>query len=496
MTHVGQPFESEQNLTPEAIYQPTSWMTKIEFISHLMKGNNNVLLAVYGEQGGGKSTFARLLKARIDEQINTYSIAASALFDDDFFLSQLGVILNHQGEKTIDGYIEHSQNSQTHTLIIIDDAQYLSEQFLKKLLTALNQQGHSCYFHVCLIANTTLAKTLKTAAHEINEDMIHTIELEALNETEAKNYIRHRLLSRLGFLTPERLKQFYDLTDGKIVEMNTQLDGFFGHQHSTQQSRATPGHSARKTMRISLVAGAVFAALGIAFLVNPQRENASVSDKAQYVDAMAVATPAPQEPVKMAAAETQSDLSSYIPAHQLNARKQALNVASLDQKTLLLDIDEVESEEPLVLLDKVMVIPKTLKNSTAKNNTAEQHKTHPEKSAHSALAAAQPVHASTDKVLKKDSHKSQKNNARPGKYTIQLLAGHNSQALLQYARSHHITAKSKIRRTQKQGIDWYVLTFGEFDKPVSAKMAAAKLPEQLASMKPWVRPVADLQDIG
>ncbi|WP_412754115.1 AAA family ATPase [Legionella londiniensis] len=483
-------FKAEQNNASEAIYKPASWITKIAFINHLIKGNNNVLLAVLGEQGGGKTTFAHLLKANIDEQIKTYFVAASPLFDHAFFLSQLGLILNHQGDHSIRGYIEQSQNAKTHTLIIIDDAHYLSEEFIQDLIHALQEQGTSCYFHVCLISNYSILRTLNKAGKDLNQDMIHSIELGSLSESEAKDYIRYRLLSRLGFLTDERLKQFYELTDGNIVGINTQLDSFFGNSSLVQKVHKK---SNKTGMRFTLVAAAVFVALGIAFIVEPHRQ-ITQPDRTQTKETVAVVTPLPQQPatIQQAKVETAPLLNSYIPGYQINAERQDLVHVSLNQKTSLMDLDEIENEvevdESLVLLDKVIVIPKNIKKeSNEPQKLSEKKHNHP---------SVSKANGKAQKPVTRQTNRLTKDMAKRGKYTIQLLASHNTHSLEHFAQMNHIKEKSKIRRTQKQGIDWYVLTLGEYDKRDTAKLAASRLPLKLAQLNPWVRPIAELRDIG
>lgn len=78
------------------------------------------------------------------------------------------------------------------------------------------------------------------------------------------------------------------------------------------------------------------------------------------------------------------------------------------------------------------------------------------------------------------------------RYTIQLVAGGNEAAV------KHFLAKHPMRDTRyvnlhREGKDWFVVYHGNYPSREAAKAAIAKLPKSLQQMKPWSRPIAEIQ---
>ena len=205
----------EKIQTTKVVLQPASWLANIDFIKHLILAND-VLISILGEQGCGKTTFASLLKTALPPQIIPCMMVASPLFDQALFLQQLGVLLGISGASSISSYVELCNESEMHTLLVIDDAHYLPAPFIEALLDALQQQGRGGHFHVCLVSDFSLVPTLNKLAEDTYIDVIHSIESGLLNESETKSYVVKNVPAHPGaeeLITDERINQFYHLTD-------------------------------------------------------------------------------------------------------------------------------------------------------------------------------------------------------------------------------------------------------------------------------------------
>ena len=447
------------------VFKPLSWVTKIKFIKQLIL-DNNILISILGEQGSGKTTFAHLLQTTLDAEIKSVLMSAISLFNSDFFWEELCGQFNYEGEATAASFIAQCNAQQAHLLLIIDDAQYLPNVFIDELLSAMRQQDHHGYFHVCLVSDFAIVDTLNDLALT-HEDMIHSIELGPLNEAETTMYVQQRL-SRPGMdidLNEESLKQFYQLTEGNIVGINTQMLGFF-----SQRAERRHGYS---LTRVGVVAGVVIAAAAVIYLGMPQKSQLPPSSELvhQTIPQPVLTVPMPP-PV-----QAQVALTSEIPAYYESSSSQALQATPLRRVDLIAaNAQDTTSDDSMVVMDKVVVIPK-VKSAPVKVATVTTKKV---------------------QITKKTSVKVNMNAPAAGKqgqFTIQLLASSNKAELERFSQAHRVS-KARILRTKNQGKVWYVLALGDYEQRDLAKQAVNHLPAELTKFKPWVRALSDLKQLA
>lgn len=72
-------------------------------------------------------------------------------------------------------------------------------------------------------------------------------------------------------------------------------------------------------------------------------------------------------------------------------------------------------------------------------------------------------------------------------YTIQLFAGSNAEALLEYARAFQLNGPLAYFGTRREGRPWYSLIFGSFSDANEAREQLASLPAALRENSPWIR---------
>lgn len=454
------------------LFKPHSWLTKIEFIKRLIV-ENNVLIALMGEQGGGKTTFANILHLELGSKIRSFVVTAGPLFEETVFLKQLAVLFNVDGTPSISKIVAKSNELQSHVLLIIDDAHYLSATFIEEILKEIQQQGSKAYFHSCLASNFSLKTTLNGLAQHRFKDMIHSVELGPLTESETKAYLVQRLLPLKGaekVITDERLKLFYQLTEGHLVDINRQMVKFF----SNNTPKASPNN--RLFRGVGIAASVALAVIGAAYILQ--------SKDVPTVE-MHVAIQAPETQINLPLEEKELVLSSEIPAYVVAAMQQHILATPLRRSELAL-MDEEDAaaaqNESMPIIDKVVVAPKTVQQQPAKPQS-------------------NPIGKSTSIVAKKSSKGIKKAAiikpiVEQSRYTIQLLASHNKGELERFVQVHHMHGKIRLHRILRQGTVWYVLTLGEYAQRQQAKAAVNHLPKDIVQFKPWVRSTADLKGAG
>ncbi|WP_347251249.1 AAA family ATPase [Legionella sp.] len=472
------------NPVAKQIFKPSSWLTKIDYINHLVLFNN-VMIAVLAERGAGKTTFAELLQLSLNSPIKTHLIKAVAPFSQEDFLTQLDAVFHFRIDSEINlaKLVNQINDRKVHVLIIIDDAHNLSDSFLQEALLELKHQGDNGFFHLCFISDFSLV----TSLNKLEPNLIHTLEPGVLTEAETKTYV----LNSLPFtkvldksMSEKRLEQFYQLTGGNIARINTHMRDYF----CSESEQLIERHKSF-IRNMGFLAIAAIALLASSYLWQNQflPSSASFQDEMEYDVSELVAEvsqPLPslvpiipaieKEPVlvsqlpdiNQAFASRPSEIPGWLTA---SVRQQ---VQPSPKRVLDFAIDEDENNDSLVVRDRVVVIPKTL---------------HPTNPMPKVASAKQPPNN-----LKKVA----KVNAKKGQFTIQVLASRKRDDVMHFVNSHKMTANAKIRLTKRDGLDWYVLTIGEFGQVEQAQAAIKMLPTELAKFNPWIRPVGSLKAIG
>ena len=454
----------EQASPQKVLLKPVSWMAKIELIAHLTV-ENNVMLSLLGDEGSGKSTFIQVLETALPPHIKPVVFVASHLPERDAFLQELRGVLGIDGEASWSDFIAESKAQQVHTLLIIDNAQHLPIVFIRDILDAIKQQGHSSYFHVCLVSDFSLVPDLNKLVEDTYHDMIHSIEVGVLSEAETKTYVQQNTKSLPGAentITDERLKQFYELTEGRIEKINRQMVDFFSYK----PARSWRHMNIQFIRYAGIAAGVFFAVAGLVYM--------GLSQDTQPPPAQLVSLEL-QQPIVDEPSEV--EMTSQVPAYHVAATKQTVEITSLRRMDLAAaseDDDEAVSD-PVAVVDKVVVAPKIIAPPVAAIKKVAKI---PAVKVVPSVAVVKPA------------------TAARGLYTIQLLAGRDVQKLRSFAAAHHLNGKAQVRLAQRQGGVWYVLTLGEYAQHAQAKQAAYHLPKDIAQFNPWVRLIADLKAAG
>lgn len=461
---------------PRTILKPSSWMNIIDFIQRLILDKKS-LISLVGEQGSGKTTFIDLLQKELSPQIESCVITAESNFDRTVFLKQLIASLDVEADLSVANFIARSKKQKTHTLLIIDNVHYLPIAFIEEILTELQTQGDDAQFHVCLVISASLTTTLNKLIQEKYPNMLHSIELGALTAEETKIYVEHNIQSRAGaekVITHERIKQFYELTDGRLDKIDQHLSEFFSR-------KPKKSFYIGKLLRyLGAAIGIFIAAVGVVYLwLSPDFQSAPVH---------MVSLGSPVEN-NISDVQIEPALESSIPTYTVAATRQIPQVASLRKLDFdpADDFDEEINSSLEPVMDKVIVAPKILPHANNEEVIAEEETAPP-------VAKAVTIEKIETKPIVKAN--AIKPVAPQNLYTIQIVAGHNQATLQRFAADHHMNGKTKIRRFNRQGTVWYVLTFGEYPNKEDAKQAVNQLSREIGQFKPWIRLLSDLKTTG
>ena len=467
---------------PRTLFKPGSWLAKIDFINHLVLFNN-VLITLLSEKEGGKTSFSALLQHNLDQQIKSVFMTIKPPCDEQQIISDIAaqLHLNASSDTNFASIVAQINERKAHVLLIIDDAQNLPETFIKEAMIAIKNQEDFGYFHLCLVSDYSLVAALNKLAVDQFNNLIHTIELGPLNENETRTYVLQRAMTGRLInkpLTDVQFKQFYQLTKGNLAKINSNLESYI-HKCSTQKNSNKLAILKRTSLAISAVAVA-----GVSYVYF-----SGIYDEYRFPQMAQLTTPPPITTIVSEIKVTQNETPvSYIASWQDSSTRQLMHYA-LPKKQILDDWDGDEQEmNTVALVDKVVVIP-TVKAREALVET-QLPVTQIAAVQESKLVKFKQPNPET-LAKKPDAQKSGSNL-----YTIQLAASHNESDIHRFRTSNKLFANTKVRHFTNAKGSWYILTLGEYDSRTLAQLSTNKLPPELAKLKPWIRPVAGLSDIG
>ena len=456
---------------PRTLFKPGSWLAKIDFINHLILFNN-VLITVLSEKEGGKTSFNTLLQNNLDAQIKSISMTVKPPCDREAIINDIAtqLHLNNDAQTDMTSIVAQVNERKAHVLLVIDDAQHLPESLIKEAMLAIKNQDDFGFFHLCLVSDYSLVATLNSLATDQFNNLIHTIELGSLNESETRTYVLQRAMAAHLInkpLTDSQFKQFYQLTKGNVAKINSNLEAFI-FKCSTQKK----SNKALLLKRTSLAISATIA-VGISYLYFDSKSSITNSFRpSAQPEKISEQISIPPEP-----------LTSHIASWQDSSTRQLVHYA-LPKKQILDGMeDEEENINTVALVDKVVVIP------TVKTKVLSSESVSPV--AQEVLESKLVALTESSQVVKKPVIKLDTNG-----YTIQLVASHKISDIHLFRKNNSLLDNTKIRQFTNAKGTWYILTLGEYDSRNKAQLNAKKLPAKLAKLNPWIRPVSGLANVG
>jgi hypothetical protein len=462
------------------LFKPASWLTKIDFINHLILFNN-VLITVLSEKEGGKTSFSTLLQNNLDKQIKSIYMTIKPPCDREQIINDIAtqLHLNNDAHTDIASIVAQINERKAHMLLILDEGEEIPESLIKELLMAIKNQEDFGFFHLCLVSDYSVVATLNHLSEQFN-NLIHTIELGSLSESEARTYVLQRAMTERLInkpLSDQQLKQFYQLTKGNVAKINANLESFI-FKCATQKPRNNLLFLKRACIGVSAVIAA-----GLSYMYYD-----SSYTKGQFPHEENLTAPSAVEHITVNAKPKL--LVSHIASLYDSSTIQLVEYA-LPKKQILDDIDdEGQQLNTVAIVDKVVVIPTVNSPNTPLEPqlgaTIAVQESRLEKIV--GFSATKPVKiAKATKVTKKVSATSKVNL-----YTIQLAASHNISDVKRFKQSNKLLSATKLRHFTNAKGHWYILTLGEYNSRDQAQVHAKKLPAQLAKLNPWIRPVAGL----
>ena len=196
----GQPFQ----LTPDARFWFDS-RTHKKAMAYLGYGfaQGEGFIVVTGEIGAGKSTLVAHVLAGIDRaRLNAISLVSTQVEGDDLLrlVAQGLGLATGSVEKArlldaVEARLEEEARAGRRTLLIVDEAQNLPVSALEELRMLSNyQSGGRALIQTVLLGQPEFRdKLARPGLEQLRQRVIATHHLDAMDEDEVSQYVRHRL---------------------------------------------------------------------------------------------------------------------------------------------------------------------------------------------------------------------------------------------------------------------------------------------------------------
>jgi len=196
---MAKPFSRQ--IDPSALYESKGHREALARL-HLMV-ENRYLGVLTGEVGSGKSVLIRRLFQDLDsmQYLNIY-ICRDRLRPQDFYgelLRQVGEVPPYSLAKAKRLWSEvleaRREQGDKSLVVVVDEAQEMTETMLAELRFAVNHQMDSCsFFPLILVGQSELRRTLRLKKYEaVAQRIPMQYHLSGLTPEETKAYIRHQM---------------------------------------------------------------------------------------------------------------------------------------------------------------------------------------------------------------------------------------------------------------------------------------------------------------
>lgn len=504
---------------PQTRFIFNSWLDQYQLVHHLIL-YSNILMVLQGKKGSGKTAYIDGLLEKLPNEFICQTLKPDELSSVDYVSLQLRQLFSlstiHADSKPTNiELVAQIVERKKHCLLIIDDAENLSNEVVGELLTCLQSQQEEVYFHCLMVGEPSLANKFDLPPFlGCKESFTHIFDIPDLSVAETKAYLKYKF-SSLGIVNISKLSD--EQVASMLIKANRNLAKL---TELAKEELTLAAEKVTDTKRISLpfnlplkkasiFGGVIFAALFITLVWRSpakqtmQTKSLSLPKQMKQVSANVNTHSTPTADLKFkqraAIAETVNLTDkkmptkskagyvplSMIPKYDLLSEKQKKQATStkeppLERQISALKADRQRRAQPAVaVIDSVLATPKP--QQAVEKITASRA---------SIASKPQKIVSNSKPTLKL------KGQQRRGKgYGIQLIASNELAAVKRYASEYGIEQQARYYQTHVKGKKWYVLVVGDHTTKAQAQKAVTKLPKSLQVKRPWIRTIKGLKRV-
>ncbi|RMH83714.1 cell division protein [Pseudomonas sp. AOB-7] len=471
---------------------------------HHLARYSQLLLAVVGPQGSGKTLLRQALVASTNKQAVQSIVLAQGVGGSDALLRQVaqGLSVAQADLRSILAQVAQLALTGQEVYLLIDDADQLDDAALKTVLAlaAGNGEGRP---HVFLFAEPELLGRLEALAG--GEECYHAIELQPYNEEETRDYLAQRLDGAgqgIEVLNEEQIEEIHLRSQGWPGAINQEVRELLVEQMLAQRAAGRGASAGFALPKKHLLALAVVL-VGVAAAWLMQGREAPAPATAEITAPLSL-QPAAPAPVVEAPAEAPV-VESKAPAIEFAGASQPLPLPLVGESQAVIrqPLAEAAGEEldgfeppaaPVVPAPSTVVAPAAPIVAAPAPAPAPAPASAVPKPAEVAVAkpaapapTPAPVKPAQGATATGDWYAQQP----ASRYALQIL-GSRSEANIQ-ALVREGGGEYRYFKKVHQGQPLFVLTYGSFASRDAAQAAVKTLPAKLQAGKPWPRTLGSIQ---
>ncbi|CAM2893717.1 sporulation domain-containing protein [Ectopseudomonas mendocina] len=466
---------------------------------HHLARYSQLLLAVVGPEGSGKTLLRQALVASTNKQAVQSIVIAQGVADSESLLRQVaqGLSIAQADVRSILAQVGQLALTGQEVYLLIDDADQLDDVALKNLLV-LAAGGDEGRPHVFLFAEHDLLARLEALAG--GEECYHAIELQPYAEEETREYLAQRLEGAgqgIELLTDEQVEDIHARSQGWPGAINQEARELLVEQMLAQRAagRGAAGGGFSLPKKHLLALAVVLVGVAAAWFMQG-RESSSPAPVASN-------TSLPLQPSGPAAEAEEPEQApasqSRTPAIEFAGASQPLPLPLVGEPQAVIRQplaeaagEELDNFEPPAAPEPSTVTPPSAPIAAAPAPApAVVKQPEPAESKPAPVPAPAPKPAPAPAAASSAAAGGWYAQQSASRYALQVVGSRseaNIQALVREGGSEYHYFK-KIH----QGQPLYVLTYGSFSSRDAAQAAVKTLPAKLQAGKPWPRTLGSIQ---
>ena len=451
---------------------------RINLLQHLIRASDKVAL-LFAEKGFGKSALLLQLQQVMAEDVRICCIDAQSFLDSKelilhclrtFGADDNDIRLSSNHLELLQQRCLSLQNFNIKPLLLIDDADQLSEDNLTVILDWLSWQGDDRFLLQAIL-------TAKNAMPELNtvHGRIQRVDLPTFTEAELSAYLAYRLAAagyqgKLPF-KPKVLKQIFKKSGG-----NPELINQLAHQELLGIKPVSSSKVVNLGAGLKWLGFGLLTALLILLLVFQDKVNTLFSPAEDGPEFGQLSELVPESPITTVVTDSESGTleivedSAFAEVEPLEIESENISPDTKEEgreelETLIAELSNSETEELVNQLE-----PENIAQMDSRETTEE------------VLTPPKEIDVVKDSspeewVLQQDDDS----------YTFQMMGSWDKKKVLDFIDKYELSGDIAIFKSKRNGQIWYALIYGVFENKNVALQASNTWPEAHKSLPKWLR---------
>ncbi|MEF1288764.1 SPOR domain-containing protein [Vibrio sp. M260118] len=478
----------------------TELLERLQLLTNF--GSNLVNLG--GETGAGKTWLAQHYLEAWAQDKNQSLLMCFPNQDDaqrrSTILSQIvSEPLYNPADSLVESFSRLMQGETCDVVIAVDDAHLLTESFVSELwMLVLEAQANPGWtVNVLLFAQSNSLDALLTRLGYGQEHKPIDLEIEALSQEEADRFFEQLVIRFVEDDMEKRVRNAYRTVarrPGEIMALGDQK----------VEKRIIIRSIVGSPINIALLVTVLLLLIGGGYWW--MMSQPTPDDKAQQITDSIEQTVIPTLPEDTASDESSASTvepEPIVDPVMANAEDDSLSLPP-DVTEQVSSVGNTEDDHQRVVITSDVVDallegkPEEVDTSNidavveqSKVDSAEEPQAPSQPEAVEASAAQEEAPSPT--VIKFSFTKDELKSFSPRSYTLQLAAVNSLEEVQKFIDLHQLANQVFIYPTQRNGVDWYIVTYQNYPTIQVARDAVQSLSEELQNLEPWAKSLSQVQ---